>query len=134
KVLAADLTILSSQMELINKAPVLQAITLEMALSSTLKASENSLICPLGSLVVGSSRLTSTVLGEMASPLAVGTLRSTLSIMMVVAFRAQRFRSSIWFLFPRPYSISMCHIMPFERLLLVLIVPGGVLKLPFFSA
>ncbi|GKA49322.1 hypothetical protein Tco_0742395 [Tanacetum coccineum] len=40
------------------------AVTLEMALSSTLKASENSLIFPLGSLVVGSSRLASTILGH----------------------------------------------------------------------
>nr|GEU81758.1 hypothetical protein [Tanacetum cinerariifolium] len=56
---------------------------------SLLCGSENSLISPVGSLVVGSSRLTSKVSGEMASPVAVGALRSTLSIMMVVAFRVQ---------------------------------------------
>nr|GEZ80917.1 hypothetical protein [Tanacetum cinerariifolium] len=66
-----------------------RAITLEMALSSTLKEIKNSLICPFGSLVVGSRRLASIVSGEMASPLAVGTHGSTLSIMMVVAFKAQ---------------------------------------------
>ncbi|GJV01270.1 hypothetical protein Tco_1334839 [Tanacetum coccineum] len=52
----------------------LWAIPLEMALSSTLKASDTPLICPWGSLVVGSSRLTSTVPGQMAIPLAVGAL------------------------------------------------------------
>ncbi|GKF92978.1 hypothetical protein Tco_0279697, partial [Tanacetum coccineum] len=67
-----------------------------MALSSTLKASENSLIFPLGSLViVGSSRLAFAVPGRMASPLAVGAFGSTLPIMVIVALRAQRFRSSV---------------------------------------
>ncbi|GJX66562.1 hypothetical protein Tco_0300905 [Tanacetum coccineum] len=48
---------------------VLRPITLEMDLSSTLKGSENSFIFPLGSLVVvGSSRLASVVLGQMANP------------------------------------------------------------------
>ncbi|GKE61155.1 hypothetical protein Tco_1511522, partial [Tanacetum coccineum] len=64
-------------------------ITPEMTLSSTLKASENSFICPLGSLVVvGSSRLAFTVPGRMTYPLAVGAFRSALPIMMVVAFGA----------------------------------------------
>ncbi|GJX23796.1 hypothetical protein Tco_0228241 [Tanacetum coccineum] len=79
-----------------------------MALSSTLKASENSLICPLGSLVVvGSSRLTSAVLGRMAYPFAIGALRSTLPVMVIVAFRAQRFSSSVRFLFTRPNSLDV---------------------------
>ncbi|GKB90930.1 putative reverse transcriptase domain-containing protein [Tanacetum coccineum] len=77
----------------------------------------------IGSLVVGRSRLASTVPGEMANPLIVGALGTTLSIMMVVAFRAQRFRYSVRFLFPKPCSIGSCHIVPFERLLLVLVVP-----------
>ncbi|GKE87020.1 hypothetical protein Tco_1564495, partial [Tanacetum coccineum] len=60
-----------------------------MTLISRLKASENSLTYPLGSLVVDNSRLASIVLSEMANPITVGALGSTLSIMMVVAFRAQ---------------------------------------------
>nr|GEY36371.1 reverse transcriptase domain-containing protein [Tanacetum cinerariifolium] len=56
--------------------------TPEVALSSTLKASKNSLICPLGSLVVvGSSRLAFTVSGRMANPLTICALGSTLTIM-----------------------------------------------------
>nr|GEY63785.1 hypothetical protein [Tanacetum cinerariifolium] len=41
------------------------------------------------------SRLASTVPGQMASPLTIGALRNTLPIVMVVAFRAQRFRSPL---------------------------------------
>ncbi|GKG04584.1 hypothetical protein Tco_0314971, partial [Tanacetum coccineum] len=98
------------------------AILLVMALSSTLKVSNTPLIFPWGSLII-SSRMASTVLGQMAIPLAVGALGSTLPIVMRVAYRAQRFRSSAYFLFHMPNSIGPCHIMPFERLLLVLVVP-----------
>nr|GFB85180.1 hypothetical protein [Tanacetum cinerariifolium] len=74
------------------------AIILEMTLSSTLKASENSLICRCGPpvvvvvvivIVVGVSSLAFTISGYMDSPLAVGAFGTTWSIMVEVAFRAQ---------------------------------------------
>ncbi|GJZ45254.1 hypothetical protein Tco_0592850 [Tanacetum coccineum] len=68
-----------------------------MPLSSTLKASENPLIFPWGSLVFDSSRLASIVPGQMASTFTVDALGSTLPIVMVVALRAQRFRSPYTF-------------------------------------
>ncbi|GJS69064.1 hypothetical protein Tco_0701905 [Tanacetum coccineum] len=72
----------------------LLAITPEMTLSSTLIASENSLVCPLGSLVVvGSSRPVFTVMGQMANPFVVSTLRSIRPIMVIVALGAQSFWS-----------------------------------------
>nr|GFC14338.1 hypothetical protein [Tanacetum cinerariifolium]GFC99758.1 hypothetical protein [Tanacetum cinerariifolium] len=81
--------------------PQPRAISLIMTLSSTLKASSTSLICHCGSLVVvvvvGVSSLVSTISGYMASPLAVGAFGTTWSIMVEVAFRVQRFGSSIWF-------------------------------------
>nr|GEY37229.1 hypothetical protein [Tanacetum cinerariifolium] len=106
-------------------------IILEMTLSSTLKASGNSLICRCGPpvvvvvvvIVVGVSSLASIISGYMASLLAVGAFGTTWSIMVEVAFKAQRFGSSIWFLFSRPCSIGPCNIVvPFEWLL-VLLVP-----------
>ncbi|GJX94990.1 putative reverse transcriptase domain-containing protein [Tanacetum coccineum] len=57
-----------------------------MPLNSTLKASDNPLNHPGGSLVVSSSSWTSIVTGQMANLLAVVALGSTLPIMMVVAF------------------------------------------------
>nr|GFC87743.1 hypothetical protein [Tanacetum cinerariifolium] len=73
------------------------AIILEMTLSSTLKASGNSLICRCGPLVVvvvvvvvvivvGVSSSISTISGYMASPFAVGAFGTTWSIMVEVAF------------------------------------------------
>nr|GFB67514.1 hypothetical protein [Tanacetum cinerariifolium] len=65
-------------------------IILEMTLSSTLKASGNSLICRCGPsvvvvvIVVGVSSSTFTISGY----IAVGTFRTTWSIMVEVAFRA----------------------------------------------
>nr|GEX94164.1 hypothetical protein [Tanacetum cinerariifolium] len=73
-----------------------------MTLSSTLKASRNSLICHCGFpvvvvvvVVVGVSSLVSTISGYMASLLAVGAFGTTWSIMVEVAFKAQRFGSSL---------------------------------------
>ncbi|GKF27393.1 hypothetical protein Tco_0083287 [Tanacetum coccineum] len=86
-------------------------------------ASDTPLSVSVNTLVVGSSSWTPTVAGQMAIPLTVGALGSTLPIMMLVAFGARRFRSPVHFLFPRPRSIGPCHIMPFERLLLVMVVP-----------
>nr|GFB93605.1 hypothetical protein [Tanacetum cinerariifolium] len=71
-------------------------IILEMTLSSTLKASGNSLICRCGLLVVvvvvvivvSVSSSASTMSGYMTSPLAVGAFGTTWSIMVEVAFRA----------------------------------------------
>nr|GEY04803.1 reverse transcriptase domain-containing protein [Tanacetum cinerariifolium] len=68
-----------------------------MTLSSTLKASRNSLICRCGPpvvvvvvvIVVGVSSSTSTISGYMDSPLVVGAFGTTWSIMVEVAFRAQ---------------------------------------------
>ncbi|GKF48729.1 hypothetical protein Tco_0141980, partial [Tanacetum coccineum] len=108
------------------------AILLEVAMSFTLKASENSGICSWGSLVVvvvfGICR-TPTVSGQMANSLALVAFWSTLPIMVIVAFGVQRFRSSVRFLLTRPCGISLCHILPFGRLLLVLIVLRSVIKL-----
>nr|GFC48214.1 hypothetical protein [Tanacetum cinerariifolium] len=103
-----------------------------MSLSSTIKASGNSLICCCSPqvvvvvvvvIVVGVSSSASTISGYMASPLAVDAFGTTWSIMVEVTFRAQRFGSSVWFLFSRPCSIGPCNIVvPFEWLL-VLLVP-----------
>nr|GFC25952.1 hypothetical protein [Tanacetum cinerariifolium] len=73
-----------------------------MTLSSTLKASGNSLICRCGPpvvvvvvvvIVVGVSSSASTISGYMASPFTVGAFGTVWSIMVEVAFRAQRFGS-----------------------------------------
>nr|GFB51902.1 hypothetical protein [Tanacetum cinerariifolium] len=135
KVPAVDPTIPSFWTRRIDKAPVLQvqhqAIILEMTLSSTLKASRNSLICRCGPpvvvvivivIVVGVSSLASTISSYMASPLAVGAFGTTWSIMVEVAFRAQRFGSSVWF-FSRPCSIGPCKIVVLFEWFLVLLVP-----------
>nr|GEY17447.1 hypothetical protein [Tanacetum cinerariifolium] len=76
-----------------------------MTLSSTLKASGNSLICRCGPLVVvvvvvvvivvGVSSSAYTILNYMDSPLVVGAFGNTWSIMVEVSFRAQRFGSSV---------------------------------------
>ncbi|GJU95752.1 hypothetical protein Tco_1320508 [Tanacetum coccineum] len=106
-----------------------------MTLSSTLIASENSLVCPLGSLVVvGSSRHGFTVTGQMANPFAVSALGSTWPIMVIVALGEQRFDSSVRFLLTRPNSISPCHIVSFEWLLLVLVVSRVSSNFLLFSA
>nr|GFA03000.1 hypothetical protein [Tanacetum cinerariifolium] len=72
-----------------------------MTLSSTLKASGNSLICQCGSLVVvvivGVSSLASIISGYMASPLAVGAFGTT--------------------------CIGLCNIVVLSEWLLVLLVP-----------
>nr|GEZ31637.1 hypothetical protein [Tanacetum cinerariifolium] len=54
--------------------------------------------------------------------LAVGALGCTLSIMVIVALREQRFRSFVRFLLSRPYRISLNHILFLEKLLLILVV------------
>nr|GEZ09723.1 hypothetical protein [Tanacetum cinerariifolium] len=102
-----------------------------MTLSSTLKASRNSLICYCGPpvvvvvvvIVVGVNGSISTISGYMASPLIVGAFGTTWSIMVEVAFRAQRFGSSLWFLFSRSCSIGPCNIVVPSEWLLVLLVP-----------
>nr|GEW74145.1 hypothetical protein [Tanacetum cinerariifolium] len=58
----------------------------------------------------------------MADFLAVGALGCTLSIMVIVALKAQRFRSSVRFLSSRPYRISLNHLLFLEKLLLTLVV------------
>nr|GEW79148.1 hypothetical protein [Tanacetum cinerariifolium] len=63
-----------------------------------------------------------TILCQVTNSLAVGALGCTLSIMVIVALRAQRFRSSIRFLLSRPYRISLNHILFLEKLLLILAV------------
>nr|GFC24063.1 hypothetical protein [Tanacetum cinerariifolium] len=101
-----------------------------MTLSSTLKASGNSLIGRCGPLVVvvvvvivvGVCSSASTISGYRASPLAVGAFGTIWSIMVEVAFRAQRFGSYVWF-FSRPSSIGMCNIVVPSEWLLVLLVP-----------
>nr|GFD46333.1 hypothetical protein [Tanacetum cinerariifolium] len=64
----------------------------------------------------------SIISGYMASPLAIGAFGKTWSIMVEVAFRAQRFGSSVWF-FSRPCSIGPCNIVVPSKWLLVLLVP-----------
>nr|GFB38519.1 hypothetical protein [Tanacetum cinerariifolium] len=147
KVPAVDPIIPSFRAEIIEKAPVLQvqhqvtnrfetpavesvgdlANILEMTLSSTLKASGNSLICHCGPLVVvvivvvivvGVSNSVSTISDYMDSPLVVGAFGT-----VEVAFRAKRFGSFVWFLFSRPYSIGPCNIVVLFEWLLVLLVP-----------
>nr|GEZ58816.1 hypothetical protein [Tanacetum cinerariifolium] len=63
-----------------------------------------------------------TILCQMTDFFAVGALGCTLSIMVIVAFRAQRFRSSIWFLLLSSYIIRLNHILFLEELLLSLVV------------
>nr|GEZ68290.1 hypothetical protein [Tanacetum cinerariifolium] len=63
--------------------------------------------CP-GPLVVGSNMPAFTVTGQMANPFVVSALGSTRPIMVIVAFRAQRFRSSVRFLLARPSSANGC--------------------------
>nr|GFD14125.1 hypothetical protein [Tanacetum cinerariifolium] len=107
-----------------------------MTLSSTLKASGNSLICQCGSsivvvvVVIGVSSLASTISGYMASPLAVGAFGTTWSIMVEVAFRVQRLGSSVWF-FSKPCSIGLCNIIVSSEWLLVSLVPRIIVKLSF---
>nr|GEZ94320.1 hypothetical protein [Tanacetum cinerariifolium] len=89
----------------------LQAIILEMTLSSTLKASGNSLICRCGPLivvvvvlviVVGASSSASTISSYMASPLAVGAFGTTWSIMVEVTFRHRGLVPPYGFFSPDP--------------------------------
>ncbi|GKG06758.1 hypothetical protein Tco_0329727, partial [Tanacetum coccineum] len=65
----------------------LWAVTLEVTLDSTLKASDSSWIYPLGSLVivVVSSRSTFTVMGRVANLFAVSALLGTWSIVVIIA-------------------------------------------------
>ncbi|GKD26154.1 hypothetical protein Tco_1232368 [Tanacetum coccineum] len=62
------------------------------------------------------------------APVAFG---GTWTIMMIVAFRTQRLRPAIIFLLPLPCSVSFVSILPLVWLLLVLIVLGSVIQLPF---
>nr|GEV89958.1 retrovirus-related Pol polyprotein from transposon TNT 1-94 [Tanacetum cinerariifolium] len=90
-----------------------RAITPVVPLIPTFIASDGPLVVFNG---------TPTILCQMIDFLAVGALGCTLSIMVIVAFRAQRLRSFVWFLLPRPYSISLNHILSLGKLLLILIV------------
>ncbi|GJW18788.1 hypothetical protein Tco_0026224 [Tanacetum coccineum] len=72
---------------------------------------------------VGLPQLTPTVMGQMANSVVLVAFGSTLSIIVIVTFGAQRFRSSVRFLLTRPSSVSPASILPLVLLLLVLIVP-----------
>nr|GFC86875.1 hypothetical protein [Tanacetum cinerariifolium] len=94
---------------LITMVVVLQLWTLplEISLGSKLKESR-FLTCPGAPLVVSSIGIcrTPTVMGQMANSVALVAFRSTQTIRVIVAFGAQRFRSSIRFLLTRPNSTS----------------------------
>nr|GFB27491.1 hypothetical protein [Tanacetum cinerariifolium] len=64
----------------------------------------------------------------MAKSVALMAFGSTWTIMVIVAFRTQRLRSSVMFLFPMPYSVSSAIVLPLVRLLLVLIVLRSVIQ------
>ncbi|GKG56340.1 hypothetical protein Tco_0577415, partial [Tanacetum coccineum] len=76
-----------------------------MSLGSALKAS-SFLTCLSAPLVVSSIGIyrTPTVTGQMANTVALVAFGSILTIMVIVAFRAQRLRSSVRFLLTRPRS------------------------------
>ncbi|GKA63733.1 hypothetical protein Tco_0763339 [Tanacetum coccineum] len=95
-----------------------------MSLGSALKAS-SFLTCPSAPLVVSSIGIytTPTVTGQMAKSVALVAFGSTLTIMVIVSFREQRFRSSVRFLLARPNSVSPASVLLLVLLLLVLIVP-----------
>nr|GEZ00107.1 hypothetical protein [Tanacetum cinerariifolium] len=65
--------------------------------------------------------------------LAIGALGCILSIMVIVALRAQRFRSFIRFLLSRTYRISLNHISFLEELLLILVVVIEFSLVPILS-
>nr|GFC62007.1 hypothetical protein [Tanacetum cinerariifolium] len=73
---------------------------------------------------------TPTIMGQMANSVALVAFGSTWTIMVIVAFRTQRFRSAVMFLLPVPCSVSSANIFSLVRLLLVLIVLRGVIQLP----
>nr|GEV30788.1 retrovirus-related Pol polyprotein from transposon TNT 1-94 [Tanacetum cinerariifolium] len=85
----------------------LQAFPFKMTLSSAFKAS-SFLTCLGAPLVVSGIGIcrTPTVTGQMANSVALLAFRSTSTIMVIVAFRAQWLISSIWLLLPRPRSTS----------------------------
>nr|GEY75999.1 hypothetical protein [Tanacetum cinerariifolium] len=91
-----------------------QTITLVVHLIPTFIASDSSLVVSINGMP--------TILCQMTDFLAVGALGCTLSIMVIVALRARRFRSSVRFLLSRPYRISLNHILFLEKLLLILVV------------
>ncbi|GJR43267.1 hypothetical protein Tco_0364029 [Tanacetum coccineum] len=102
----------------------LWTLPLEMSLGFALKAS-SFLTCLSASLVVSSIGIyrTSTVTGQMANSVVLVAFGRTLSIMVIVVFSAQRFRSSVRFLLTRPSSVSPTSVLSLALLLLVLIVP-----------
>nr|GEU29436.1 hypothetical protein [Tanacetum cinerariifolium] len=86
----------------------LWTLPLEMSLGSTLKAC-NFLTSPSAPLVVSSIGICRTpiITGQMANSVALVAFRSTRSVMVIVRFRAQRFRSSVRFLLTRPSSFEI---------------------------
>nr|GEW39768.1 hypothetical protein [Tanacetum cinerariifolium] len=109
--------------KLINTPYPEKTILLVMPPNPTFIASDTLLICLEFSLVVSISSRTPTIAVQMVNFLAIVASWCILPIMMVVAFRAQSFRSRVQFLLTRPSGIGPYHIMPSERLMLVLIVP-----------
>ncbi|GJY90644.1 hypothetical protein Tco_0505840 [Tanacetum coccineum] len=93
----------------------------------------NLLTCPRASLVVSSIVIcrSPTVTDQMAHYVAPVAFGSTWTIMMIVAFRTQRLGPAVIFLLPVPCSVIFASILPLVRLLLVLIVLGSVIQLPF---
>ncbi|GJZ75175.1 hypothetical protein Tco_0639640 [Tanacetum coccineum] len=105
----------------------LWTLPLEMSLGPALKAS-SFLTCPGAPLVVSSISICRTpiVTGQMSTLVELvghlGTFGSTRSVMVIVAFGAQRFRSSVRFLLTRPNSVGSTSVLPLVLLLLDLIV------------
>nr|GFC33744.1 hypothetical protein [Tanacetum cinerariifolium] len=64
----------------------------------------------------------------MAKSVALVAFGSTWTIMVIVAFRAQRLRSAVMFLLPMPCNVSSASVLPLVRLLLVLIVLRSVIQ------
>nr|GFD12400.1 hypothetical protein [Tanacetum cinerariifolium] len=64
----------------------------------------------------------------MAKSVALVAFGSTWTIMVIVTFRRQRLRSNVMFLLPMPCSVSSASVLPFVRLLLVLIVLRSVIQ------
>nr|GEV54772.1 hypothetical protein [Tanacetum cinerariifolium] len=105
-----------------NNDSLLWILPFEMSLGFTLKAI-NFFTNPNALLVVSSIGIcrTPTITGQMTNSVALVAFRSTRSIMVVVVFGAQRFRSFVRFLLTRPHSVSPASVLLLV-LLLVLIV------------
>ncbi|GKF96778.1 hypothetical protein Tco_0292599 [Tanacetum coccineum] len=101
----------------------LRTLPLEMPLGSTLITSR-LLTCLGAPLVVSIVGICSTpvVTGQMANFIALVAFGSTWTIVVVVAFGTQRFRSSVMFLFTRSCSVGTASVLPLVLLLLLLLV------------